>query len=365
MRDSDPPSKDIAREALFRTLSDFRHLQRDCDPEWYSDENMDRVINSLNRNASPGNPFCWVANNGQLIDKHRELLKTLVRQRLNGASAYPIRLFVKPEWHKKSKIEEGRYRLIWSVSVVDQIIDKMLLGDYLDQEPDNWIFHPSKVGWSYLKGGWKYVPKGVGTDFSAWDMTAQQWLLDLLCEFYINQHRNPTAYWISWVRRRFGELYHGGALVQLSDGTLLEQLFGGIQKSGTLYTLSGNSIMQVILHHVICLSLNYDSVPWLWVLGDDRLQERVDKEYADALKRWVVLKDISYNEFCGMHYGSTIEPAYRSKHLLNLAADPTPERLMSYQLLYRHSKFYPALVRFIRSLNVQPAHEIWVDEVWG
>lgn len=352
-------------EALLRTLADFRHLQRTIGSDWDSDENIDRIINGLNRNASPGNPFNWVANNGQLVDNHRFLLRTLVRQRLNGDGPYPIRLFVKPEWHKINKIAQGRYRLIWSVSVVDQIIDKLLLGDYLDSESDNWIHHPSKVGWSYLKGGWKYVPKGVGTDFSAWDMSTQQWLLDLLCDFYINQHIDPPAWWVYWVRKRFKELYHAGALLQLSNGVLLEQLHGGIQKSGSLYTLSGNSIMQVILHHVVCLQLGYTSIPWVWVLGDDRLQQDITEEYIDALKRWVVLKDISYNEFCGLKYGQSIEPCYKDKHLLNLVADPQPERLWAYQLLYRHSKHYPALKTFIRSLNVPLAHDLWVNDVWG
>uniref|UniRef100_A0AB38ZJW1 RNA-directed RNA polymerase n=1 Tax=Crocidura shantungensis ribovirus 16 TaxID=3139536 RepID=A0AB38ZJW1_9VIRU len=347
------------------TLADYRHLQRQIGSDWDSDEKIMAAIDSLNRNASPGNPFNWVANNGQLIDKHRDLLFTLVKQRLQGSPAYPIRLFVKPEWHKKSKIEEGRFRLIWSVSVVDQVIDKLLLGEYLESEVDNWLQHPSKVGWSYLKGGWKFVPKGVGTDFSAWDITVQSWLLALLRDFYIAQHSDPPADWVFWVKRRFSELYGSGALLQLSDGTLLRQTFSGLQKSGCLYTLAGNSVMQVILHHIACLLLNKSDVPWLWTLGDDRLQQSVSEEYLDILKRWVVLKDISYNEFCGLKYGDTIEPCYRDKHLLNVAADPAPERLWAYQLLYARSKYYPALVHLIRSLGVPPAHQIWVDEVWG
>lgn len=333
--------------------------------DWNSDEAISQALRGLDRDSSPGNPFNFVANNGQLLDMHEGALITLVKQRLRGEiPAFPIRLFVKPEWHKKSKIDEGRFRLIWQVSVVDQVIDKMLLDSFLKHEVDNWPFHPSKVGWSYLYGGWKVVPLGWGYDRSAWDMSVPHWLLMLYRDYILEQVEAPPL-WRHWLKKRFSELYDSGVVLQLSNGTLIRQEWAGVQKSGALVTLSGNSVMQVLLHHVASILAKEEPTP-IWALGDDTVQPLASERYLKILANWVWLKDPVRDEFCGMEYRSdSIEPVYTAKHILNLCASPTQDLLWSYQLLYYRSKKYRQLKRLIELLGLTPAHDLWVSSIWG
>lgn len=365
MRESPSPPESIRVESLIRTLRDYIGDKVTIEDDWCSDEKILEVMETLEPNSSPGNPFSFVANNKQLLEKHSGALLSLVKQRLIGdLEAFPIRLFIKPEWHKKSKLDENRYRLIWQVSVVDQVIDKLLFGPYANAEVGKWMDHPSKVGWSYLNGGYKTVPLGWGYDRSAWDMSVPGWVLDTYEQYMHAQHRAPPL-WHHWVSRRFRELYDEGCVLQLSDGTILRQNIRGIQKSGAYLTLSGNSVMQVILHHAASLEAGIEPTE-LHALGDDTMQPEVGEAYLRKLSQWVVIKEATENEFCGMHYGRDfIEPVYQDKHILNLCSAPTRDLLWSYQLLYARSSKYDSLLRLIEMLGEVPAHQLWVDTIWG
>ncbi|APG75957.1 hypothetical protein 2 [Wenling sobemo-like virus 2] len=332
--------------------------------DWRSDVRIDQAIDSLQGNSSPGVPFAHVPSNNILREKYRGQLVTLVKQRLDGnLPAFPIRLFVKPEWHKIEKLRQQRYRLISQVSVVDQVIDKLLVASYYDYENSHYIRQPGKVGWSYVGGGYKLVPRGWGYDRKAWDWSVPSWLLEDY-EFFLENQITSTKDHKDWLRKRFAELYER-PILQLSDGTLLQQLVSGVQKSGAYYTLNGNTTMQVLLHHATTLESGEDSTPMI-ALGDDTVQPLASPAYLEVLQRWVTLKEAVPNEFCGMSYsGENVEPVYQDKHAMNLAADLSQDTLLQYHLLYGQSTKLPKLRRLNALAGHPPVHQLWLSTIWG
>lgn len=120
----------------------------------------------LKRDASPGVPFCELhrTNAGLIedpkavsmlveavVDRMKRLLDAdftedrwtdVVDRRLSD----PVRIFVKTEPHKRSKIDSERYRLIWSISVVDQLVERCLWYAHTKTEISSWEDLPSKPG---------------------------------------------------------------------------------------------------------------------------------------------------------------------------------------------------------------------------
>ena len=94
--------------------------------------------------ASPGVPWMKLASsNGVLMREYGGIVWKCVEQRLKALCTCvcdempaeelvkaglcdPIRVFVKNEPHSSKKLEEGRVRLIMSVSIVDQLVERVL-----------------------------------------------------------------------------------------------------------------------------------------------------------------------------------------------------------------------------------------------
>ncbi|QKI29240.1 hypothetical protein 2 [Ginkgo biloba sobemo-like virus] len=163
----------------------------------------------------------------------------------------PVRLFVKNELHSKQKIQEGRYRLISSISVVDSIIERLLNRKLNNHEIDNWMDIPSKPGMGLHDDGLSELSKQfhsyatpMGTDISAFDWKVQQWMLDddamIRAEL---QGCDPEP----WLKRA---ALLGYSVLVLTDGRMYEQMERGIQKSGSYNTSSTNSrIRTIVCHH--------------------------------------------------------------------------------------------------------------------
>lgn len=90
----------------------------------------------------PTNRAFLQVKDGIPSDSALNFLWTLVRIRLSERDSDLIRLFIKPEPHKLSKLESQ------SISVVDQIIDQMIFGSCNDRMIDNCQDIPSKAGWT-------------------------------------------------------------------------------------------------------------------------------------------------------------------------------------------------------------------------
>lgn len=345
---------------------------------------FERVILGLDWNSSPGYPYLlkWSTNrdmfevrDGKPSVAAKQRAWDMVMQRLLVEDADPVRLFVKPEAHKQSKLDSHRYRLISSVSVIDQILDHMLFGVMNQNMIDNYMLIPSKVGWSPYKGGWKIVPAGkmVATDKSAWDWTVKDWLVkaELAVRIYLCRNKGGQlfALWKRYALFRYNKLYTENIFVT-SGGDFLRQLQPGVVKSGCVNTIATNSIMQVLIHHRACIDID-EAPKLLWAMGDDTLQYPQDdmQKYCKALSNYCMLKEYQMKtEFAGNEFniGANVEPLYRAKHMFNLLhVDPkvAPDLCFAYALLYHRSKGKDAMTKVLSELGLLVPDE-YLDHVF-
>lgn len=265
-------------------------------------------------------------------------------------SADNIRVFVKPEPHKQQKLEEGRYRLISAVSLIDTMVDRILFGWLAETALENVGRTPCAVGWAPVKSGWRSVRqrfnKAVCLDKSAWDWTVQSWLIEAYHRFVNEIALNAPDWWRKAVHARFTLLFRA-AKFQFRNGTVIAQPEVGVMKSGCYLTLLLNSVGQVLVHIAAMLRLNEDpdeSMPF--AMGDDTVQHpkgiRDLESYVRELERLgckvkgaKVRSDV---EFAGFQMTDLrCVPAYRMKHLYKLEyATDLPSYLRSMQLLYGH-----------------------------
>lgn len=319
-----------------------------------------RVVDTLDWNSSPGYPYMRTAPDNRrffcvdadgIPDPGRLLeVWSIVQERLRNGEPDHIRLFVKLEPHKLKKLDEGRYRLISSVSVIDQLVDHMLFDELNNKMVDNYAEIPAKVGWSFTKGGWMQMPKEkwVALDKSAWDWTVRPWMLEMCLHFrdmmYVGSRGADYELWRELAERRYKELYDSPTFIT-SGGAVLRQLSKGVQKSGCVNTIADNSLMQVLLHLRCCFETN-QKPEWLLVMGDDTLQrpQQDMSRYLECMGQYCLVKaPVLANEFAGLRFlGERVEPLYKGKHaftILHLIEDAELRTHFanSYLLLYHRS----------------------------
>ena len=185
----------------------------------------------------------------------------------------PIRLFVKQEPHTLKKCKEGRFRLISSVSLVDQIVERLLFGPQNQLEITMWRSIPSKPGmglsqyeqaqsiWNDLKYKHLGCP-AAEADISGFDWSVQSWELWADCSMRaLLGNFTPEVKHLAM--SRFYCLMN--SVFQLSNGTLIEQGKPGLMKSGSYCTSSTNS-------RIRCLMAELIGSPWCIAMGDDSVE---------------------------------------------------------------------------------------------
>lgn len=365
---------DTARIALLsRARQYFEAATWSIPDDFFQRSHFDRILaTKIDWTSSPGYPYLMRApTNGiffRVVDgspssEAADHVWEIIQDRIREGDADPIRLFIKPEPHSSRKLEEGRYRLISSVSVVDQIIDHMLFGEMNQKLCDNWMDTPVRTGWNEKWGGWRAMPraKWLACDKTSWDWTVHVWMIEMVLELRASlcQTGGPLlARWMELATWRYKCLYVNAQIIT-SGGLIMRQVTPGVMKSGCVNTISDNSIMQVLLHLRVCLET--DQPPgWLLAMGDDTLQEPPAdlSSYIDQLEQYCILKSWKYeNEFAGMRFlGRRIEPLYRGKHsYIMLHVDPAvlPQLALSYSLLYHRSAYRPVIEDVFHKMGVQ------------
>lgn len=278
------------------------------------------------------------------------IVQARIAQMVENPEADPIRIFIKGEPLKTKKLIEGKYRLISSVSLADQLIDAMVFGTMNDLAIENCMAIPNKAGWGPVNGGWKCVPHPskamMAVDKSAWDWSVCAWLLELELELRRILCKNIKGVhgqlWWALAQRRYQLLFANPVFI-LSSGLLLRQLTPGIMKSGCKNTIVTNSICQVILHVLVCM-ITGEELDVIWAMGDDTLQgvPKDIKKYLEVLGRYCHVKHYKIgNEFAGYRfYGRKIEPLYKGKHafvLLHMNPKFGQEIANSYIINYHRS----------------------------
>lgn len=321
--------------------------------DFLSRAHYERVVAQLDWTSSPGYPWLhqhttnagfFEVKDGMPSQAALDRCWDIVVTRLRERTVDPIRLFIKPEPHKLKKLEARAYRLISSVSVVDQIIDGLLFGDMNQRMIENYLDVPGKVGWSPYVGGWKIMPwrGNVSLDKSAWDWSVNGWIIQCLYQLRKSLCKNVSEQWIDLATWRYRALYEQPLFVT-SGGLLLRQKQPGVIKSGCFNTIADNSMAQDLLHVRCCVELGLE-IGDLMSMGDDTTQtwfEGYDR-YCEHLAQYCHVKgSVRGTEFAGHRFtGLSVEPLYKGKHAFNIMhMNPKygDETAASYALLYHRS----------------------------
>lgn len=339
------------------------------------------ILDEIDMKSSPGSCVLarYGATNGEIlkydpftgmVDAQRvELVKSLVLNRIYEVRNFksnqdpilqgicdPIKLFIKPEPHKLKKIEDGRLRLISSVSLIDSCVDRFLFIrlSYKMVQIVNDLKTPVMVGWSPFKGGhllmrhgWENVKEFVCIDKSAWDWSIPPWMINMMKEIVKRLSDDAPEWWDHMVDVRFDCLFGNPEFI-FSDFGRVRQGFPGIMKSGCYLTILLNSVGQLILHAVTMAMLGKTSETMAIlpkVLGDDSVQPMfpyVD-DYVSIVEQLgfsCKVEKLGYIDFAGYKYKDfKFYPAYKNKHVFRLQhltdqEDVMRSTLVSYQIMY-------------------------------
>lgn len=251
----------------------------------------------------------------------------------------PVRLFVKNEPHPKEKAASNRWRLISSMDVVDQIVDRVLFGPQKMAELGVYAKIPTKSGLSLTddvdcqeavaKPVWA-MANPCHSDMSGWDWSVQAWDLDMdreLREMLMDGITEP-------VKRALRARYEcvKRSLFVGPDGALMVGPVG-LMKSGWFNTTSSNS-------HIRYMNALMAGSKTAVVMGDDCVEdalatlEELPKAYALLGKRIKqVVRAVDSFEFCSHRFERSTGRAVPVTiprmvyKLLSTAEDSASERL--------------------------------------
>lgn len=214
----------------------------------------------------------------------------------------PIRLFVKNELHSIDKVETGRFRLIASVSLIDQLVERVLFSEQNKLEIDNWATTPSKPGLGLhdegleiLQANMAEFKRPVETDVSGFDWSVKGWALhlDAVARLRLAGYATPIRYSATYeysnaekiVLNRVACL--ASSVLVTSDGGVFAQARPGIQKSGSYNTSSSNSRMRWMMAMLA-------GAEKAMCMGDDCIEEFCDGAFEVYQNLGLLIK--SYEE---------------------------------------------------------------------
>lgn len=397
-------------------------------------DNINAAIDDVNMDASPGVPMMqFGSTNGDVILKERNLVLRLVKERIErlaliSTSAVlddesveqhlrdglldPCRVFIKNEPHKKAKIREGRFRLIWSLSLLDQIIDRVLFSSMAEEEIRKFHRMASKGGAGLSTDEqqrelYQNIKMLLGKDFwtndmKNWDWSFKRWQYEAFwvrCAFKMGFRKEEISIWLKVLSRKglefntydemeyiFLEIpitirlmwirlfFMARVPIVLSDGRLLTHGTAGIMKSGLFITLMANSFNRALLSSFVSDYLEANSDAAI-AMGDDCGEKLLGRGVHDESIKHAYLRmgftvtdlehitnpDIQGFEFCSHRlYPAKAIPLNEVKIVLkHLVSKLRHTREQQFQLEndIRHAKNRDLFLRFLR-----PRWEAWIND---
>lgn len=268
----------------------------------------------------------------------------------------PVRVFPKNEPHSEKKLEEGRIRLICSVSLVDNIVDRCIFGLQNSHEIENWKTIPSKPGMGFTDDSVTSLcaeidsfQDPVSTDASGWDWSVQGWEYELEAEARILLMESCTPKIASLIRNRM--FCMSSSLFVLPSGAVYAQDTPGIMKSGLYVTSSSNSRIGFMDYIMI-------GGTKIVVQGDDTVQEKVpnyEDKYLELGHRVTGVEFPSGFEFCSQRFLDYKRYSQNAAKLVfNLIHQNKlilSERMARYEIFLQDLGDHPELEHYIQCLR--------------
>lgn len=253
---------------------------------------MDRLADELRREGFPGVPVSSLGGtNDELLKSHWTFIKAVVKERLEKLAARDckveeladgkavmaglcdaVKVFIKNEPHKLTKIRTGRLRLIWVMSVVDTLVDRLLWHNLTKTNIANWRDQPAAPGMGATDDDFKVIwddlvrlrtEHGIdNTDVSGWDFSVKYWMQ--VCD-YLGCLRTVRALRECTFRRVARNRLKLTAVPMLVTGNGNAYTFSRLafQVTGRLRTSDGNTRMRLTLaalRGVACRAMGDDAV---------------------------------------------------------------------------------------------------------
>lgn len=386
--DSPPPPKELREDALTRVIPHYvRHtlptyLEKYNRRDW--NEAVNNVKLAIKADSSPGAPYAIEAiRNDQFLERIGEEFNEIVldriekrlalsneeiagmsrQQRIDYGLCDPVRVFVKNEPHKKTKLQEGRFRLIMSVSIVDKAIEMLLNAPLHKLEISNWARIPSKPGIGFTKEDNQLVFDDIMShgnmayaDINKWDWSCKYWLMEDCVNAKIRLCNNPSPDWIKLVSLE--PIIESESIYQFSDGLMVAPTYRGIVNSGKYKTSRDNSFMRVLLAFLV-------GADKAIAAGDDTVESFVAGAEARYETLGWKLKDYQKVEngfeFCSRWYENGVSfPLNAGKMLMNFLHTKFKTdyeydmQLMQLTDQLEYHPDFPRISDFIESLQLCP-----------
>lgn len=302
--------------------------------------------------STPGTPWSALAkDNESLIDGYEDVVIEVLHDRLQRLAAARfgpketrrqqiiragladlVRLFVKQEPHKISKLDTGRYRLICAVSLPDSIIERVLYQARAKFEIAYWQSHPSKPGMgasdealSSLRESLEEILKEgvlVDTDVSGWDWQQKWWMA--YCSVFVAailMEVKPTSVYMSLLMNR--EMVALFPVFSSSSGQLYELTSACIMLSGRFVTSFFNSMRRVFLASLagtVAIAMGDDCCEGCTLDEVDAVKDSYATfGYPKGFIEYSTSDSIEEVVFCSCrYYGNTAEPVNWARMVFRL-----------------------------------------------
>lgn len=342
---SKPPNK-IVEQTLDRLESYYKLSRFTVPVDFLEDSHIDRIINLIERekyDKTPGSTFIreGLTTNLMVIESLgkvglRETVKERLEELLNDELdhrwvADPVRVFVKFEPHSNKKVQQKRWRLIWGVSLVDQIIDRLLYQDLCENSIQHASEQSAKVGFSFMKGGVQQLIQDyddgkdnwISFDASQFDFTVAGWHLEMVAQLNKRLKNDSIiikdALWDKLMLAREKAVAYGKFC--FSDGQQFIKILPGMQLSGRYTTIDANSKIMILIRVMNdVVNGRPSSEKDIIAMGDDSVQNNipdVDKfvnEIRDIHGIKLTIESVKGKlvdqNFCSMDFIKTPENTY-------------------------------------------------------
>lgn len=192
-----------------------------------------------------------------------------------------VRVFIKAEPHSLKKIQQKRYRLIACVSVVMQIISRILHGEQHRWAVNNWRTNAAKCGfgvhsasvdeWNSIKAHIRMMDNPKDSDQKCYDWHVSEFDYECLLE-YRNMIYDCSDEWRRVIRTEL--LLNSHHVFMAGNGHAWMVLTPGIQLSGKFLTTEGNSDMRAMeAYHAHYMCFGYFPAVEPIVMGDDSIED--------------------------------------------------------------------------------------------
>ena len=305
------PPEEMIQRALDRMETFYRYSMTQLRPDFSSKEHIKNVIEKImkeNGDKSPGRVFMaqgYGTNKDVLMKVGMPALVEIVDERINSlldcseeeskTNSDPVRIFIKNEPHSMKKVNQKRWRLIWGVSLVDQIIDRICYQELCEKSIENADKQAAKPGFSFKHGGVsKLMQKHdngksnwISFDASQFDFTVSGWLFDVVRQLNSRLITNDCngKLKMTWeLLTKSRELAATFGSFAFSDGTVCEKTIPGVQLSGRYTTIDSNSKIMILIRVLYDVARNKASdVNGIIAMGDDTVQSGLTENLEDFI----------------------------------------------------------------------------------